>query len=220
MHLFFCNVDVIISYVLVYSWRDYYGEVPHDAILTGLDKNQKPMYLGQVLYENKIIPGKIVEGDKNIKIEYFNREYTLSENVKVIYKTLSLIPSVHKHLDFQILCSHQPEKLDWIKTNNTEVRNLALKRTLIRGGFEPNCVTYLGRLPLVDHVTNVGKVVCCKGTDSCYGLYTTDNGAGQLHIAFEILAYVEDKPNTVVRVGTSKSKDEKEKSLHIDVLFN
>ncbi|KAF2879582.1 hypothetical protein ILUMI_26581 [Ignelater luminosus] len=188
------------SYTEVYSWRDYYGEVPHDAIFAGFDKSHKPLYLGQVLYKDNIIAGKIIEGDENIHVEYFDVEYTLNKNVKV-------------------LCSHQPEKLGWIPSNKTEVPHLSQNRILIRGGFEPSCVTYLGRLSPVNNVTNVGKVMCCKGNDSCYGLYTTSHGTGQLHEVFEILAYVEDKPNTIIRVGTS-AKGEDQRKLFLDVILD
>lgn len=175
---------------LDYCWRDYDGKIPSDALPAGMDKDGKQLYIGQVLYENKIIAGKIREGDNKIYIEYFSVEYSSSENVKVICVICNLWFSFNNIFTLQIFCTKSPSKFEWIPTRNTEVLNLLPGKTLIKGGFEPSCTMYLGRLKTYDSL-NVGKVMCCQ-QNSCYGIYTTNDGKGRLDDVFQILSYNKD----------------------------
>ncbi|KAF2880239.1 hypothetical protein ILUMI_25933 [Ignelater luminosus] len=65
-----------------YCWRDYDGVIPSDAFKAGLDKNQRPIYIGQVLYQNKLVPGSIYENKNEIHFE-FGKAYTETKNIKV-----------------------------------------------------------------------------------------------------------------------------------------
>lgn len=49
----------------------------------GIDRNGKPIYIGQVLFQNKLIPGKIHANTNEIHIEFY-RAYTINETIKVI----------------------------------------------------------------------------------------------------------------------------------------
>jgi hypothetical protein len=54
-----------------YYWRDYTGEIPHDAILGGYDVNKKPTYIGQAfLADVGIIPGTIYPGQVGIRLPF------------------------------------------------------------------------------------------------------------------------------------------------------
>lgn len=154
------------SFLEDYSWREYAGTVPSDALEGGLDKNGKPIYIGQVLYENKLIPGKIYKGDNKIYFEWAAKAYSTNQNVK-------------------ILCSQQPQKFKWLHTKRNET-GLLINMLLVNGGYEPNYSTYIGRA-LSDGETSVGKVIC--NIDECLGLYTTNNEATQEHKVFQILSY-------------------------------
>lgn len=67
---------------LDYCWRDYDGVTPSDAFKAGFDKNQKPVYIGQVLYNNKLVPGNIYENINEIHFE-FGSAYAETKNIKV-----------------------------------------------------------------------------------------------------------------------------------------
>lgn len=67
-----------------YYWRDYRGVLPKDAFRAGIDELGRPIYFGQVLFEEKLIPGKIYENDPNVYFDWivFERKQTI--NAKVI----------------------------------------------------------------------------------------------------------------------------------------
>ncbi|KAF2879584.1 hypothetical protein ILUMI_26583 [Ignelater luminosus] len=167
-----------------YCWRDYNGVVPSDAFEAGFDKDGKTLYIGQVFHEKIIVPGKIYAGDKNVYFEYFSVEYTSAQNIK-------------------ILCSRSRNTLRWIATNHTQARNLVPHNTLINGGYEEKCSTYLGRSKRRPGA-EIGKVMCCEAETHCYGLYTTKNGKGDLEGEFDILAYNDnnsDSSNDTININ-------------------
>lgn len=169
-----------------YCWRDYDGTIPSDAFPAGLDRNGFPMYIGQTLYENKIIPGKILQNDTNIYVEWYGKEVTQSLNTK-------------------ILCTEQQKKLEWVITDRQNLLQLPSDMQLIKGGFEPGYVTYLGRV-LSDGETLVGKIVCNESL--CYGLFTTKDGRTTEHYSFRVLTY------------NSKVKNVNKCDLPIDVRYD
>ncbi|KAF2879586.1 hypothetical protein ILUMI_26585 [Ignelater luminosus] len=152
-----------------YCWRDYNGVVPLDAFEAGFDKDGKILYIGQVLHEKIVVPGKIYDGDKNAYFEFYDVEHTSTQNIK-------------------ILCSRSKNTLQWIATQHNEANNLVPHNTLIKGGYEDKCSTYLGRSKRRPGA-EIGKVMCCEAATHCYGLYTTRNGKGDLEVEFDILAY-------------------------------
>lgn len=56
--------------------------MPMDAFKAGKDRNGKAIYIGQVLFDNKLIPGKIHENDEFIHFEFY-KAYKANETIKV-----------------------------------------------------------------------------------------------------------------------------------------
>ncbi|KAK4874764.1 hypothetical protein RN001_014124 [Aquatica leii] len=156
------------NFVEDYCWRDYNGEIPHDALKCGTDRAKKAIYVGQVLYENKLIPGKIHENDANIHFEFY-RAYTANETIK-------------------ILCVRHPERFEWIQVKYYEVFHMNNKH-LFLGGYEKGYDTYIGRAKSHGELT-VGKVICSP--TNCIRLTTIENGSWYDHDEFEILTYNPD----------------------------
>ncbi|KAF2905679.1 hypothetical protein ILUMI_00500, partial [Ignelater luminosus] len=154
------------SYFEDYCWREYDGNLPSDAAAFGLDSRGKPVYIGQVLYEGKLIPGQIYTNDRNIYFEWKENAIATYENVK-------------------ILCTQHMDKFEWVQTEHNKVVFLTNK-ILIKGGYQPEWLTYIGKKE-VNGVTYLGKVIC--GPYDCYGLYTTNDGRTSLDTSFQILTY-------------------------------
>ncbi|KAF5292709.1 hypothetical protein FQR65_LT11177 [Abscondita terminalis] len=166
--MIFCtwlHLTTAAPYLEEYCWRDFEGIVPTDAFLAGVDAVGKQIYIGQVLFEDKLEPGKIYKNDKNIYFEMGNKEIVLNENVK-------------------ILCTVLPHQFKWVPTDKNNV-SLLVEEILIRGGFEPSYYIYIGRVKTNSFV-GVGKIVC---SDSCLAMYTTDNGTAKNFDSFEVLTY-------------------------------
>ncbi|KAF5285928.1 hypothetical protein FQA39_LY04389 [Lamprigera yunnana] len=156
------------NFIEDYCWRDYNGQIPRDALKCGKDKNEKPIYVGQVLYENKLIPGKIHENDPKIHFEFY-KAYTANETIK-------------------ILCVRHPERFEWISVKYYEVYHMNGKH-FFPGGFERGYNTYIGRAKSHGELT-VGKVIC--STTNCIRLTTIENGTWYDHDEYEILTYNPD----------------------------
>ncbi|KAF2895657.1 hypothetical protein ILUMI_10516 [Ignelater luminosus] len=175
------------THVEGYYWRDFEGIIPEDALPGGLDRNGRPIYIGQVLFESKLIPGKLYEHDPNVYYEWGMKELAATKNVR-------------------ILCSQYPEKFEWLPTKHDEVVRLTNK-LLLKGGYEPDYSTYIGRVYSTGE-TSVGKVICRE--TECLGLYTTKDGKGTEHrAAFEVLSF---NP----KMSTKKDTDCSQVSPRID----
>ncbi|KAF2897977.1 hypothetical protein ILUMI_08198 [Ignelater luminosus] len=148
-----------------YCWRDYDGVAPSDALRGGTDRTGRPIYIGQALYDKKLIPGKIHENATEIHIEFFN--------VHVINESL------------KILCTQHPEKFEWVKTKHDEILDMKDKH-IFEGGYEKGVTTYIGRAISHGEMT-VGKVICW--VDRCIRLTTIEDGVWYDHDEFEILTY-------------------------------
>ena len=153
------------NFIEDYCWRDYNGIIPTDAYPCGTDRKGKPIYVGQVLYENKLIPGKIHHNDPNIHYEFY-KAYTANETIK-------------------ILCVRHPERFEWIRVKYYEIFHMNTKHFFL-GGFESGYDTYIGRAKSHGELT-VGKVICSP--TSCIRLTTIENGTWHDHDEFEILTY-------------------------------
>ncbi|KAK4874551.1 hypothetical protein RN001_013911 [Aquatica leii] len=147
-----------------YCWRDFNGAIPSDAFPAGVDKNGKPIYVGQVLFQDKLINGQIFSDKNVIYFDWLWKEYSSDKNIK-------------------ILCTEQPQKFEWVPTCYNEV--LFIQKILVPGGFE-DYPTYIGRAQC-DNEKRVGKIIC-KPTE-CFELFTTQNGYTKGHEKFEILTY-------------------------------
>ncbi|KAB0794042.1 hypothetical protein PPYR_13662 [Photinus pyralis] len=149
-----------------YCWRDFVGIIPSDAFKAGVDKSGNPLYIGQVLFDEKLINGKIFTDSDYVYFNWFFREHSKNKNGK-------------------IFCTNQPQKFEWIKTSHNKVLSLMNRKTLVPGGFE-EYTTYIGRV-LLRSENAVGKVVVTK--DECLGLFTTSEGRSLTYNDFEILTY-------------------------------
>ena len=149
-----------------YYWRDFDGSIPQDAYPGGRDINNRSIYIGQVLSNNLLIPAKIYYNKSKAFYEYAGKEYESEDNVKV-------------------LCTQQPENFKWIPTNNEDLKNLT-DVFLVKGGFEPGCTTYIGRLRFEGEVL-VGKAL--TGNPLNQGCYVTKKGHGHRHSSFEVLSF-------------------------------
>ncbi|KAF2901241.1 hypothetical protein ILUMI_04945 [Ignelater luminosus] len=173
------NTKVVLSVVLCfiftinadfvedYCWRDYDGVIPSDAFKAGIDRDAKPIYIGQVLFGDKLIPGKIHHGTNEIHIEYDVTAHRINETIK-------------------ILCTKHPEHFKWIKTEKQNVFDLGKENNLFEGGFEKGVTTYIGRIWSFDELT-VGKVICWP--THCIPLSTVEKDQYHYHSTFEILTY-------------------------------
>lgn len=74
--------------------------MPDDAFEGGLDRNGKPIYIGQV-YANFLIPAQIYSTGNKAYYEYAGMEYGVTENIKV--STLFYLLFVHKLKNNQII---------------------------------------------------------------------------------------------------------------------
>ncbi|KAK4874547.1 hypothetical protein RN001_013907 [Aquatica leii] len=119
-----------------YYWKEFRGEVPEDAIEGGKSVNGQPIYIGQVLYFDKLLPAKIYKNDDKAYFAW-NHEQSTTNNIK-------------------ILCSLKPERFKWIPTKKDEI-HLLTNFHVICGGTEPNHNLYIGRA-LYKSETLVGKV--------------------------------------------------------------
>lgn len=184
--LFYINGKGYAHFIEDYCWRDYEGVVPPDALKAGKARDGSPIYVGQTLYDGKLIPGKIHENANEIHIE-FHTAHNLTENIK-------------------ILCTEYPEMFEWVKTHYDKVLDLANVH-LFEGGFEKGYLTYVGRQVSHGELT-VGKVVCFdRDFDrGCYKLTTIEDGKWYDHSEFEILTYNPDVEVTV-KATTERSGD-------------
>jgi len=168
LYLCIVNARHFINFIEDYCWRDYDGIIPQDALKGGTDKQGRPIYVGQVLYENKLIPGKIHENDDKIHFEYY-QAYSANETIK-------------------ILCTEHPERFEWIPVKYYEVFHIKGKH-LFEGGYEKGFTLYVGRALSHGEMT-VGKVVCSP--TNCIRLTTIENGTWYDHDEFDILTYNQD----------------------------
>ncbi|KAF5302555.1 hypothetical protein FQR65_LT00927 [Abscondita terminalis] len=150
-----------------YYWRDYDGVIPRDALAGGLDENGEPIYIGQVLYYDKLLPAKIYPYDKNAYYTW-GTEYSTRENVK-------------------ILCTPYPEKLRWVDTKKDEL-HLLINTHLVKGGFEPVYDIYIGR-GFHKMQTLVGRIRAGNAPHLNIGLYVSVPSKEVIVPSFQVLTY-------------------------------
>ena len=150
-----------------YYWRIFNGQIPSDALIAGKDKDGLPIYIGQVLYNDKLLPAKIYTNDR---LAYFawNSEQSTDKNVK-------------------ILCTPYPERFSWAQTKKNEIHML-INQYIISGGHESNYVLYIGRA-FYNYETTVGRVRTGERATQNQGLIVSTDGREQSFESFEILTY-------------------------------
>ncbi|KAF5302554.1 hypothetical protein FQR65_LT00926 [Abscondita terminalis] len=156
-----------------YHWKEYRGEIPEDAVPGGVSVNGQPIYIGQVLYADKLLPAKIYKNDDKAYFAW-NMELKTSTNIK-------------------ILCSSKQDRFKWIPISKGQIHTLT-NHHIIRGGYEPGYVIYIGRA-LYKSETLVGKVRTGEKAAQNSGLAITSDGKITVLDTFEILTY-EPEPNT------------------------
>ena len=150
-----------------YYWRDYLGEIPSDAVAGGMNRADKPTYIGQVYIKGvELLPATIRRNTLNATTSAHNKEIYANKNIK-------------------ILCSNEIDKLTWIATKSNELHLLS-NCNLVIGGSEVDHTLYIGR---VNHGgrTIIGKVFSRrKGFN---GLWIPYNGHEINFKTFEVLAF-------------------------------
>ncbi|KAK5640390.1 hypothetical protein RI129_011201 [Pyrocoelia pectoralis] len=166
--VYYLSYLIVSVFVFRYFWRDFDGSIPEDAYAGGIDENNKPIYIAQIYSHNQfLIPAKLYYNDKTAYYEYNGKELSVKENIKV-------------------LCTQQPERFEWLFTSNEDIKHVTNKY-LVKGGYEPGCTTYIGRMRRAGEVL-VGKAL----TDNLpvnAGLYVTKSGTTYHSTTFEVLAF-------------------------------
>ena len=149
-----------------YYWRDFDGSIPEDALPGGKDINNKPIYIGQALSGNLLIPAKIYSTGSTAFYELGGKEHEVKDNV-------------------MILCTQHPEQFKWIPTDNMRLK-LLNDVYVVKGGFEPGVSTYIGRVHHCGEIL-VGKALADMSFNE--GCHFTHNGKAQRFSAFEVLTF-------------------------------
>jgi len=177
----FATVESLV--VLDYTWEDYDGEVPENALLAGHgEDNETLIYIGQGPYDEKIMPGKLYQNDPNVYFEFGGKGLSTNESVK-------------------IFCTDNRQNFHWIPVHNYELLNMLEKTTLVGGGYEANFLTFIGRI-LVKDKMEVGKIIC-RETD-CMSLYINNDGKSEEYSKFEVLTYKTHTENVVSDVNVEE----------------
>ncbi|KAB0792201.1 hypothetical protein PPYR_14160 [Photinus pyralis] len=160
------NIFLAQGNALGFYWREFDGTIPEDAFPAGVDMFNRPIYIGQALYNNMLIPATIYEDDKTAYFEHGGREQHGTENVK-------------------IFCTDAPDQFEWIRTNTKDIKTIPSK-FLFRAGYEPNISTYIGRIRAYGEVL-VGKVNAESGSD---GLRVVRKGKAKTFTTnYDVLTY-------------------------------
>ncbi|KAK4877867.1 hypothetical protein RN001_010373 [Aquatica leii] len=127
---FSCNVSCNCSKngtTLGYYWKEYFGDIPHDAVKGGTDKNGNPTYIGQVYSkEYELLPATIYYGCLTATASAYNKRLEFAKNIK-------------------ILCSHDQSTVSWVATKNEETP-LLTNCHLVVGGSEVGQTLNIGRV--------------------------------------------------------------------------
>ncbi|KAF2879112.1 hypothetical protein ILUMI_27060 [Ignelater luminosus] len=150
-----------------YYWREYRGFVPEDALPGGRDTDKRTTYIAQILHDKLLIPGEIRDNEKRAYYEWGFQEFAATENIK-------------------ILCTRQPEKMQWFRTTKDNFTMLT-NRNFVFGGYEPNNEIYVGR-KVFDESIVVGKVQVILPSREAVFHYPR-NKMGHFDYDFEILKY-------------------------------
>ncbi|KAJ3617373.1 hypothetical protein MTP99_007102 [Tenebrio molitor] len=134
----FSLVSPLYSKKFDYYWRDYYGEIPDDAIPAGSDRNHKPTYIGQVFVPNRQIQ----------TVRIYQGRASVTASADGIFTLTSFI---------KILCSDKPEKFSWVSTTAAKLHTDLVGRHLVLGGNESGKALNIGRISYQGEVI-VGKV--------------------------------------------------------------
>ncbi|KAK5641556.1 hypothetical protein RI129_010103 [Pyrocoelia pectoralis] len=172
MNFFYANAIFQIVFIkcgvriLGYCWREFYGEVPPDAVPGGQDRAGNPTYIGQVYGKDlELLPATIVRGSP-------------------IVTTTRTASAMQSDKNVKILCSNEQHKFKWIPTKYGDVHMLS-NCHLVNGGYEVEHFLHIGR---VNHQAEViiGKVFSYRDPG---GLSIPYGGVPVYYQAYQILAF-------------------------------
>ncbi|RZB94398.1 uncharacterized protein BDFB_009378, partial [Asbolus verrucosus] len=168
-----------------YYWRDYFGEVPDDAVPGGLDRNHKTTYIAQLfVFNNGILTTRLYQGEKSVTASRYG---------------------IHtSDVAIKVLCSDKPEKLSWVPTTASKLHTDTIGKHLVVGGTENGKVLNVGRVSYQGEII-VGKV-CGYNIGNSLLFFPYQNK--EIHAdSYEVLVY-DDNPVPVfdrIRTFTSHS---------------
>ena len=160
------------------SWVQSHDGTTVSSALEVPCANCSGMYIGRVLYDGNLIPGKVNLSHKCIYIPY--------GNLILIFLAFSkyVVISDHKELKFdlyEVLTIKDPSDVKWIKSKNGKIDANA-----ILGGYTDAGETlYIGRVVLHDGIIIPGKVHPSNGL-----LYISYNGKEVGYKKYELLIRV------------------------------
>ncbi|KAK5650789.1 hypothetical protein RI129_001818 [Pyrocoelia pectoralis] len=153
-----------------YYWREYNGNIPHDAIPGGLDQEANPTYIGQVyLGKTGLLPATIKQG--------FNSALTSAGGKTIEAKQIENI---------KILCSSDQSKLKWVTTRCEDKRLFNGNCHVVNGGSEGGQIVHIGRT-CHDSQIIIGRVFSFY--EHWRGLWIPHNGGNTHFWPYEILTF-------------------------------
>ncbi|KAB0792406.1 hypothetical protein PPYR_14365 [Photinus pyralis] len=168
-----------------YFWRDFDGFVPPDAFVAARDEYNNPIYIGQALHKDYLVPAKILHNDRAAYYEYGGWAYETKDNLK-------------------IFCTKEPEQFEWIYTSVKNL-NTITGQFLVIGGYESAKSTiYIGRTKSAGLVL-IGKVVADSSSEA---LYVAQNGKSHSYTSYEVLSYKEKDKNQQHTTSVVKTVDQ------------
>ncbi|KAJ3653470.1 hypothetical protein Zmor_012719 [Zophobas morio] len=129
----------------LYYWREYTGEIPHDALPGGVDADGQDTYIGEGYYhDNGFYIAQIYPGVKEVDLPCYGVK-TATINIK-------------------ILCTESPESFHWVKTSSSTFKQDTADFELVVAGYDGNGnngIMHVGRMFYQGYVT-VGDVTPWK----------------------------------------------------------
>ncbi|XP_071051925.1 uncharacterized protein [Onthophagus taurus] len=158
---FISQQEIFVKGADVY-WRDYEGTIPSDAYSTGYNT-----YIAQVVYNNSLMTGTFYPSKKIVVAEYDGKK-EFDDN-------------------FKLLCTSEPQSLQWEAVNMGELDHEFLHQCII-GGHQADGKLYIGKI-YHENEWKIGKVV--PPTSIYNNLYVWwNNGGTYVSQDFEILMTV------------------------------
>jgi hypothetical protein len=157
----------VFSKTFNYYWKDYFGEIPADAVPGGTDKNHQTTYIAQVYIPNHgILTTRLYKGSKSVTTSRYG---------------------IHTSEQFiKVLCSDEPEKLSWVKTTAAKLHTDLIGKHLVVGGTENGKILNIGRASYQGEVI-VGKV-CSYNVGDASMFFPYHNN--EISVAsYEVLVY-------------------------------
>ncbi|KAH0819145.1 hypothetical protein GEV33_003646 [Tenebrio molitor] len=206
-----------------YYWKDYFAEVPADAVPGGTDKNHQTTYISQVYIPNHgILTTKLYKGnyywrdydgeipddaipagsDRNHKPTYIGQVLVPNrqiQTVRIYQGRKSVTASANGIFTLtsfiKILCSDKPEKFSWVSTTAAKLHTDLVGRHLVLGGNESGKALNIGRISYQGEVI-VGKV-CGYNIGDALMYFPYDNKEVTAS-SYEVLVYDDAEVDPII----------------------